>query len=147
MAGCDIQLLPRLCCLGSSDFKWNQCSFNLNESKMSTARLVSFLQLRVQRAYVVEASFAGSGESVRRDVEAEASDTDPGEEGEAVEGAAMFEGSQGVVQEAATLLLQQLVPQRHWCNAQGDTVMLDQDVESCSARSPGNLLRVRLTAA
>ncbi|CAK8999698.1 unnamed protein product [Durusdinium trenchii] len=105
---CDIQLLPRLCCLGSSDFKWNQCSFNLNESKMSTARLVSFLQLRVQRAYVVEASFAGSGESVRRDVEAEASDTDPGEEGEAVEGAAMFEGSQGVVQEAATLLLQQL---------------------------------------
>ena len=79
----------RLCCLGSSDFKWGKChgwhwladvvftnlgngfqssslilhvffglrcAFNVNESKMSTARLVGFLQLRIQRAYTVPRS-------------------------------------------------------------------------------------------
>ncbi|CAE7711015.1 agtpbp1 [Symbiodinium sp. CCMP2592] len=61
MTNASIQLLPRLCAMGSSDFRWNKCSFNVYESKVSTARLVGFLQLKIQRAYTVEASFATSG--------------------------------------------------------------------------------------
>ena len=33
-----------------------RCAFNVNESKMSTARLVGFLQLRIQRVYTVPRS-------------------------------------------------------------------------------------------
>lgn len=56
-----IQLLPRMCCLGNEDFKWSKCSFNVNESKLTTARLVAFLQLNICHVYTVEASFSGGG--------------------------------------------------------------------------------------
>lgn len=52
-----IRLLPRMCCVGSDDFAWRNCSFNTTESKLSTARLMAFMDLGVQYAYTVEASF------------------------------------------------------------------------------------------
>merc|ERR1712217_321796 len=55
-----IRLLPRLCTIGSDDFLWNRCMFSVQESKMTTARLVAFLQLNIVNAYTVEASFSSS---------------------------------------------------------------------------------------
>eukprot|EP00931_Biecheleriopsis_adriatica_P054913 TRINITY_DN32366_c0_g1_i1.p1 TRINITY_DN32366_c0_g1~~TRINITY_DN32366_c0_g1_i1.p1 ORF type:complete len:1335 (+),score=285.54 TRINITY_DN32366_c0_g1_i1:164-4168(+) len=58
-----IKLLPRLCCLASEDFKWSKCSFNVHNSKLATARLVAFLELNVDYAYTVEASFHSNGKA------------------------------------------------------------------------------------
>eukprot|EP00435_Cladocopium_sp_Y103_P031173 s207_g7.t2 len=103
--------VSRLCCLGSSDFKWRKCAFNLNESKMSTARLVGFRELGIQRAYTVEASFAGSGQAV---IELEAEASEESEASDAGEGAqegqeekSALEEHQEQIKEAATVLLQQ----------------------------------------
>merc|ERR1719401_2453075 len=49
----EVRLLPRLCALGSEDFKLNRCIFSVQDCKVSTARLVAFLQMNVLRAYTV----------------------------------------------------------------------------------------------
>mmetsp|Transcript_54112 Transcript_54112/g.174819 ORF Transcript_54112/g.174819 Transcript_54112/m.174819 type:complete len:615 (+) Transcript_54112:121-1965(+) len=41
----DIRLLPRMCAMASEDFNWRACNFGVQQSKLSTARLVSFLNL------------------------------------------------------------------------------------------------------
>jgi len=56
-----IRLLPRLCSVISDDFKYHRSVFSVQDSKLTTARLVAFLQLGVMQAYTVEASFAGGG--------------------------------------------------------------------------------------
>ncbi|CAJ1363377.1 unnamed protein product, partial [Effrenium voratum] len=112
----EIQLLPRLCCLGSSDFKWNKCAFNVFESKISTARLVGFLQLRIQRAYTVEASFASNGKAQAKDL---FDQNDPDEQHEHEDQEYMehedvqpeARARSMVAEEAATALLQLAAPQ------------------------------------
>ncbi|CAE8606636.1 unnamed protein product, partial [Polarella glacialis] len=69
-----IQLIPRLCSMASDDFKWNRCSFNCTESKLTAARLVGFLQLNITHCYTVEASFSSSGGLLVENSEAENSE-------------------------------------------------------------------------
>jgi len=57
----EVRLLPRLCSLASDDFKYWQCVFSVQDSKLTTARLVAFLQMSISQAYTVEASFANCG--------------------------------------------------------------------------------------
>lgn len=124
----DIRLLPRLCCLGSSDFKWRKCAFNLNESKMSTARLVGFRELGIQRVYTVEASFAGSGQAVL-ELEAEASASEASEASDAVgeqegqEEKSALEEHQEQIKEAATVLLQQFATHERRESVAGGTAI------------------------
>jgi len=111
MTNASIQLLPRLCAMGSSDFRWNKCSFNVYESKVSTARLVGFLQLKIQRAYTVEASFATSGKVPLEELFAE--DRDPRDElhhdeSEEEEEVQHTSANQEMAEAAAAALLQQL---------------------------------------
>mmetsp|Transcript_99000 Transcript_99000/g.280392 ORF Transcript_99000/g.280392 Transcript_99000/m.280392 type:complete len:1133 (-) Transcript_99000:326-3724(-) len=56
-----IRLLPSLCAIGNEDFAYNRCAFSVQESKLTTARLVAFMQMNVVHAYTVEASFSSSG--------------------------------------------------------------------------------------
>lgn len=67
-----VKLVPRLCALASGDFKFYRCVFAVQESKLSTGRLVAFRQLGVQHAYTVEASFLGAGPGKEEAEEAEA---------------------------------------------------------------------------
>ncbi|CAE7237905.1 agtpbp1 [Symbiodinium sp. CCMP2456] len=117
MTNASIQLLPRLCALGSSDFRWNKCSFNVYESKVSTARLVGFLQLKIQKAYTVEASFATSGKVPLEEMFAEDQDEnhdrdelhhDKSEEEEEEEEVQHTSANQEMAEAAAAALLQQL---------------------------------------
>lgn len=112
MTNASIQLLPRLCALGSSDFRWNKCSFNVYESKVSTARLVGFLQLKIQRAYTVEASFATSGKVSLEELFAEDENHDRDElhhdKSEEEEEVQHTSANQEMAEAAAAALLQQL---------------------------------------
>eukprot|EP00811_Abedinium_folium_P034942 NODE_777_length_2771_cov_3.552194.p1 GENE.NODE_777_length_2771_cov_3.552194~~NODE_777_length_2771_cov_3.552194.p1 ORF type:complete len:910 (-),score=193.38 NODE_777_length_2771_cov_3.552194:40-2400(-) len=55
-----VQLLPLLCAMGSSDFKFGNSAFAMQRSKLTTARLVAFQKLGILHAYTVEASFSGA---------------------------------------------------------------------------------------
>eukprot|EP00929_Paragymnodinium_shiwhaense_P080019 TRINITY_DN41709_c0_g1_i1.p1 TRINITY_DN41709_c0_g1~~TRINITY_DN41709_c0_g1_i1.p1 ORF type:complete len:1670 (+),score=248.12 TRINITY_DN41709_c0_g1_i1:174-5183(+) len=58
-----IRLLPKLCGVASTDFKYKGCDFSVTDSKRTTARLVAFLEFGVIQAYTVEASFHSAGQS------------------------------------------------------------------------------------
>lgn len=60
-----VKLLPKLCSLASSDFKYYQCVFSIQDCKLTTARLVAFLQFGILHAYTVEASFSAAGPRIR----------------------------------------------------------------------------------
>lgn len=70
----DVRLLPKLCSLASEDFNYRYCTFSVSQGKMSTARLVAFVEFGIARAYTVEASFncggrAAGGRKPREDLE------------------------------------------------------------------------------
>eukprot|EP00811_Abedinium_folium_P012297 NODE_213_length_3388_cov_7.278136.p1 GENE.NODE_213_length_3388_cov_7.278136~~NODE_213_length_3388_cov_7.278136.p1 ORF type:complete len:607 (-),score=142.37 NODE_213_length_3388_cov_7.278136:1202-3022(-) len=56
-----VQLLPRLCSLASSDFKFSHSVFAVQEAKLTTARLAAFQHLGILHSYTVEASFSDAG--------------------------------------------------------------------------------------
>ena len=62
-----VRLLPYFACASNAQYSYEKGKFKVQKGKMGTARVVAAKQLRVTRAYTLEASLGGTTAGGRRD--------------------------------------------------------------------------------
>jgi hypothetical protein len=63
----EIQVFPKLCSQISSNFSFNDCSFNLDDLKLNTGRVNVFTEMSIMNSFTMEASFCGADQGPNAD--------------------------------------------------------------------------------
>jgi hypothetical protein len=63
----EIQVFPKLCSQISSNFSFNDCSFNLDDLKLNTGRVNVFTEMSIMNSFNMEASFCGADQGPNAD--------------------------------------------------------------------------------